>query len=314
MADLQAVQLPSLVLGSNTFTEDWYPTVVSYRLSQAPSSAVAALVNGAYLAGASTAITGTAADYSGSGLRKVEVGITPGGGVTTWYPATGTAAWSYSWTLPADGIYTLRSRATDTNNAVETPGAGITVTVDNTPPTLTWGAPASPPNRSGWYNTNVSLPFTPADNLAGVASTAPASPLVIAAEGSAVNGAVTVTDRAGNAATFTSPAYKIDKTAPTLTALANPPGAKLNKNKVYANVNVTGTETDGLSGVDMAPGSGSYAIAGTDIAGTFSISTTGSYNFKLSLPTWVARTFTITVRARDRAGNTGTRNIPFVVK
>ena len=40
---------------------------------------------------------------------------------------------------------------------------------------------------------------------------------MLSTEGSNVTGTVTVTDVAGNSATFTSPAFKIDKTPPTLT-------------------------------------------------------------------------------------------------
>jgi hypothetical protein len=41
--------------------------------------------------------------------------------------------------------------------------------------------------------------------------------IVLTSEGSAVTGAVTVTDKASNSASFTTPAYQIDKTKPTLT-------------------------------------------------------------------------------------------------
>ena len=59
------------------------------------------------------------------GLKKVEVGITPASGTVTWRIATGTASWSYNWTLPDDGDYTIQSRATNDCDTVEAPGQGV---------------------------------------------------------------------------------------------------------------------------------------------------------------------------------------------
>jgi Regulator of chromosome condensation (RCC1) repeat len=75
-----------------------------------PASAINAPTNNAILTGTSYTITGTATD-AGSGVQKVEVGITQSGGTTTWYTATGTTSWSYDLALPADGSYTIQSRA-----------------------------------------------------------------------------------------------------------------------------------------------------------------------------------------------------------
>jgi hypothetical protein len=93
------------------------------------------------LTGANFTITGTASS-EGSTVQQVEVGITPGGGGTTWYLATGTNSWSYTWTLPADGSYTIQSRATDDIVNVETPGAGVDVTVDNSGPIPVFNKPS----------------------------------------------------------------------------------------------------------------------------------------------------------------------------
>lgn len=85
-------------------------------------------------------IVGTATDPV-SGVKKVEVS-TDGG--TTWSAATGTSSWSYVWTLPStDGSYSIMSRATDNAGNVETPGAGITVTVSNPSPTSAITYPAN---------------------------------------------------------------------------------------------------------------------------------------------------------------------------
>ena len=90
-----------------------------------------------------------------------------------------------------------------------------------------------------------------ADAVSGVDTGLPLSPLVLTVEGSDVTGMVTVTDLAGNIATFTSAAFKIDKTAPTLswgtaTPLANSAGWN------NSDVSVPYTVVDGLSGVDTS--------------------------------------------------------------
>ena len=105
----------------------------------APTSAITAPVGGAIIKGTSCSIAGTAADGAGSGVQKVEVSTNGG---STWIAATGTTSWSYTWTLPADGNYAIKSRATDNAGHVETPGAGVSATVDNTAPTSSRTAPS----------------------------------------------------------------------------------------------------------------------------------------------------------------------------
>ena len=114
-----------------------------------PGSAITAPASGAMLTGINYTMTGTATDGSGSGVQKVEVGITPSVGATVWYPAAGTTSWSYPWTLPVDGRYTIQSRATDNAGNVETPGAGMPVVVDKTPPCSVISAPVNNATLTG---------------------------------------------------------------------------------------------------------------------------------------------------------------------
>ncbi len=97
-----------------------------------PTSSISSPTGGATLRHPAVAITGGAADGTGSGVQKVEVS-TDGG--TTWKPADGTILWSYSWTAPENGTYVVKSRATDNVGNVEIPGAGVTVTVAPYQPT-----------------------------------------------------------------------------------------------------------------------------------------------------------------------------------
>ena len=123
--------------------------------------------------------------------------------------------------------------------------AFATINLDKTPPTVTFAAPAPTANAAGWNNTDVKFTYITADNLSGVASTSTANPLVLTGEGTAVSGSVTVTDVAGNMATFSSPPVKIDKTPPMVTVTTPTNGAMLSSPATT----VTGTASDTLSGL-----------------------------------------------------------------
>ena len=127
---------------------------------------------------------------------------------------------------------------------------------DATPPTLTFGDPTPAPNAAGWNNTPVDISFTTADDLSGVQSANPASSLHFVAEGANQTQQVTVTDRAGNSATFTSTAINIDLTKPTTAAII--PGVSQNQELFPGPVTVTLNASDNLSGV----ASTSYSVDG----------------------------------------------------
>ncbi len=104
----------------------------------APSSAITSPANGANLPqGSPVTITGTATDAGGGVVGGVEVSVDGG---ATWHPTDGRASWSYTWTPSASGSVTIKSRAADDSGNLETPSAGIDVTVgtggDTTPPTV----------------------------------------------------------------------------------------------------------------------------------------------------------------------------------
>lgn len=121
--------VPNYSTDPTIFSEKDY-NVWSYSFAPLTlSSTITAPRNGATLRGITSAITGTASGGP-SGLSKVEVSINAG----AWQTTTGTTSWSYPWTLPSDGIYSLQSRATNTQGNQEVPGVGIRVVVDNTRP------------------------------------------------------------------------------------------------------------------------------------------------------------------------------------
>ena len=94
-----------------------------------PTSTITAPADGATLTvGSPVVIAGTAID-SGGVVAAVEVS-TDGG--ATWHRANGRASWSYTWAPTAAGQVNIRSRAVDDSLNLETPGAGITVSVEAT--------------------------------------------------------------------------------------------------------------------------------------------------------------------------------------
>ena len=99
-----------------------------------PSSRITTPINGAAIKGTTSAITGTASANCPNFVRRVEISINDG----PWSPATGTPnqdyPWNYTWSLPSDGSYKIKSRATDNAGNQETTSLGILVTVDNTKP------------------------------------------------------------------------------------------------------------------------------------------------------------------------------------
>lgn len=174
---------------------------------------------------------------------------------------------------------------TATDNAGNSASATVSgINIDKTPPMLDWGAISPAPNANGWNKTApVTISYTTKDNLSGVASAVPASPLSFSSEGKDQTQTVTVTDIAGNSATFTSPVVNIDMTPP-LVSITGPATVILG-----ASASAIVTASDALSGLVTDP-SGSIAL---------DTSTVGSK--------------TISVTAEDNAGNSATATFSYKV-
>jgi large repetitive protein len=123
------------------------------------------------------------------------------------------------------------------------------VNIDLTAPSLS-GAPTTAANANGWYSSDVSIHWTCADALSGLATACPSNS-TITGEGSNLSSSASIADRAGNTTNASSPAVRIDRTAPVTVSTAPPAWNN-------TNVTVTLTATDALSGV----GSTNYSIDG----------------------------------------------------
>lgn len=196
-------------------------------------------------------------------------------------------------TKPASVIVsTIGANQAVTRTATDKAGnfatAAVTISIDKTKPTLTFGTPFPAPNAAGWNNTNVSVPFTATDDLSGVATTIPvASPRVLSAQGADLKGDVTVTDKAGNSASLTMPSVRIDTTKPTVTYAGN-----AGTYTVDQVVSITCTPADALSGIASHTCQGISGPAHAFALGSNSLSAT----------------------ATDTAGNLGTGTAKFTVK
>jgi WD40 repeat protein len=117
---------------------------------------------------------------------------------------------------------TIQAQAVDKagNRAERT----VTVNLDKTKPQLTLGEPQGTLGSEGWYRTDVVVPYTATDNLAGFSGgqrqlqgSARSS-----GEGSAVKVRVRVEDLAGNATEAEAGPFKVDQTPPAISASLNP--------------------------------------------------------------------------------------------
>src|SRR5215510_14935879 len=131
-----------------------------------PTSTITSPTAGATVsAGTTVSITGTASVTGGGTVARVDVSVDGG---ATFSAATGTTAWSFTWTPTTPGQVTIRSRATDNSGNVQDPLAQITVTGVFGGP---WTAQGPGPTRNGQVD-NV----TPNNEVDGAIHTVAAHP------------------------------------------------------------------------------------------------------------------------------------------
>jgi N,N-dimethylformamidase beta subunit-like protein/uncharacterized protein DUF4082/putative Ig domain-containing protein/Big-like domain-containing protein len=116
-----------------------------------PTSSVSTPGNGSsFIEGQSVTISGVASDVGGR-VAGVEVSVDGG---ATWFRASGTANWTYTWDASA-GTHTILSRATDDSLNTETPQSGISISV--TARSTLFGNTTVPDNQTATDMTSVEL-------------------------------------------------------------------------------------------------------------------------------------------------------------
>jgi uncharacterized protein YjdB len=99
--------------------------------TQPPASTITSPNSGVTVQfGIPVTVTGTATDFGGGVVAGVEVS-TDGGRI--WHAASGRQNWSYTWTPSLSGSINILSRAVDDSANMETPSAGVVVTVPRLP-------------------------------------------------------------------------------------------------------------------------------------------------------------------------------------
>lgn len=163
----------------------------------------------------------------------------------------------------------------DCTDAVGNVAPSITVgdiNIDLTKPTVS-AAATTAANANGWYNHDVTVQYTCADDLSGVASCP--TDEVLSATGSSSSTA-TATDKAGNVSDPATPvSVQIDKVAPTVTQGPITALGSLGT--------CTATDNEGGSGID-----GTYSQTGA-----YTVDGSGIH-------------YTVTCTAKDKAGNAAT--------
>jgi len=258
-------------------------------------------------------LSSTDNEAGGTGVKQIQWSLT--GAQTGSSSVPGSTA---TVTISTEGTTTLTYFGTDNAGNIETPKT-ITINLDKTPPTIT-GTRTPAANANGWNNTNVTVSFTCADNLSGLAAGSPPAPTVLSAEGAGQSVSGTCADVAGNSATSTVSGINIDKTPPVITASANP-ATVWPPNGKMVNVTVSGTMADNLSGIN--PNTATFAVQDSlglvQPSGPVSVASNGAYSFTISLEArrdgqdQNGRLYTILVSAQDNAGNASSATTTVIV-
>lgn len=241
------------------------------------------------------------------------------GTANSYYAVDGGATQTYSgpFTLSTNGVHTVLFWSRDQATNTESPQSRE-VKIDATAP-LTQAVASGTVGTNGWYLGSVQMSLSAADNLSGVANLyytidggatqTFTAPFTVSAPGIHTINYWGV-DMAGNIEQSHASVIRIDANAPVITISVNPSSAP--KSNKSLSVTVSGSVTDTASGVN--PTGTTYSVVDeygvAQPSGPVVLQANGSYSFNLSLPATRkgndndGHTYTITVQARDQAGNT----------
>ncbi len=305
---------------------------------------------------ASAGFCGSAVDNSGTGLQKVELAIRQGSGnywngsgfssaSPVFAPATGAVTWSAGFpasSFPADGAYTVQTKATDNLNGVETP-TSTTFTIDQTPPSsFSLDAPAAGTAiRNGQAVSVLGGSPTDANGIANVAfktcagagactfngatttvGTSVVSPYSVTWASQPADGPYVIvaraTDNAGNTTDSSPVAVTVDNTTPVhALTLTSGSGAYLAGGTLYFRGDAAGSFIlgDALTDATSGPANVGYPSIAT-VGWTHSPETiTSGPSFASSTFSWTPSPSTpsgYTVTGHDLAGNSATQPLTFV--
>jgi hypothetical protein len=130
---MKAVNATGSASGISNVVWCFVPTVATQRDTTPPTSFITNPAEGAtILAGKDYLIFGQSSDTGGSSVQKVEISFDGG---QTWFltnpkeSITSGFTFEYLWTKQVAGNYNIKTKSTDWVGNIETPGAGINLTV-----------------------------------------------------------------------------------------------------------------------------------------------------------------------------------------
>lgn len=248
-------------------------------------------------------------EEGGSGVKEIVLSASGAHSLAQ----TTTAGGQVSIPLNAEGVTTVSYFARDNAGNAEA-ARTLTIMIDKTPPQIA-GLRSPAANPAGWNTTDVTVTFACADEVSGIA-TCEDTPQVVTAEGSGQSRTARAVDHAGNEASAIVGMINIDRTAPSATCGVTP-AVLWPANHGLVEVRSIVEVSDLLSGsagvVLLSAASSEPDDAEGDGDGTTTGDVRGFVPGSAGTEGWLraeragsgpGRTYTLTYRARDRAGNT----------
>jgi hypothetical protein len=221
-----------------------------------------------------------------------------------------------SYILTRQGVTTVSFSAVG-NLGNRSPLKLVNVSIDKTSPTIT-GTLDRPPDRNGWYASDVTAHFQCDDTPSGIASCPPDKVLSTDGANQSVTGVAI--DRADNQSSATITGINIDKTGPLIRATTKsdvlwPPNGKL------VSVVISGVITDAGSGVD--PANTSFTVSDEyqrlQPGGRVVLGRGGAFSFTVRLEArrlgndFDGRRYTVRLNATDRVGHSSQTSLTVTV-
>jgi hypothetical protein len=265
-----------------------------------------------------TATSGNMDWYTGLVSVTLNASDNLAGVANIFYRLDGGSVQTYSGTfsISSEGVHDFEFWSVDVAGNTETHHTQI-VKIDVNAP-ITQASVSGTAGTNDWYRSAVQVSLSAADNGSGVQNSyyridggvvqTYAGTFSLSAVGQHTVEYWSV-DNVNHTEVTHLLVIKIDTTAPVVTATVNPSTASKSPRPVT--VTITGSVTDGLSGVSSA----SYTVIDeygvTQPSGSVTLSEKGNYSFTLTLPATKngpdkdGHLYTIVVRASDQAGNSG---------
>jgi hypothetical protein len=225
-----------------------------------------------------------------------------------------------SLTVSQNGSHTVEFWSADPAGNTEAKQS-VSFKIDSQAP-ITTASVSGSSGPSGWFTGSAQVTLSATDAVSGVdktyytidggATQTYSGPFTVSGDG-AHTVAYWSVDLAGNEAAHGSLTARIDTTAPTIAVSASPSMLWSPNNKLVT-VTVSGTLSDGASGID--PSSAVYTVTDSygliQPTGPVTIGANGSFSFTLQLEArrngqeLTGRVYIITISAKDLAGNLAT--------